>query len=155
MKIKLVLLVRVMRITTSNLGEVWVSFFPLKTSTDYSDGWGWLCSLFDRGGNWAPRTRGCPSGRAGSHFQGWPGGFSHEAGWESILAPSGCQAGVSFHVAPAVITQCGTPSLAAEKLRAGGGAATRLVPSRAGYFRSLLSTRRRGSAAREGVVWPA
>ena len=155
MKIKLVLLVRVIRTTTSNLGEVGVSFFPLKTSVDYSGGWGWLRSLFDRWGHWAPGTRGCPSGRAGSHSQGWPGGFSHEAGWESTLAPSGCRAGVSAHAAPAVIAQRGTPPLAAEELGAEGGADARLVPSRAGYFLSPPPTRRRGSRCWAGVVGPA
>ena len=43
---------------------------------------------------------------------------------------------------PAVITQCDTRLLAAEKLRAEGGAASQLLPSKAGCFHSPVSTGR-------------
>lgn len=94
------------------------------------------------------RDSRAPFREIGSRSRGWPGELSHEAGWESILARSGCQAGVSFHVTPAVITQCDTRLLAAEKLRAEGGAASQLVPSKPGCFHSPISTRRMRLALR-------
>lgn len=69
-------------------------------------------------------------------------GFSHQAVGRDILAQSGSQALVNFCGTPAVITLCDVmlTLLAAEKLRAEGGAAIQFAPSKADGCHFPLTT---------------
>lgn len=68
---------------------------PLATSTNYLqdvDGAGYVPYLTD-GETESRGLAGVLQVGLEATVQSWPGGLSHEAGWEGVLAHSGCQAG--------------------------------------------------------------